>query len=73
MALLLKQRGGEVKVTKGVVKAAAENMESGKEVMAHLLKQRGGKNFVFVFVFLKSYSVLAAKRRHARSSIMVEL
>jgi len=29
MALFLKQREGEVKVTKEVVKAAAKNMESG--------------------------------------------
>jgi len=38
MALLLK-RQGKVKITEGVVKAAAENIESGQEAIALLLKQ----------------------------------
>jgi len=39
VASFLKQRGGEVKVTEEVVKAAAENTESGQEVIALLLEQ----------------------------------
>jgi len=39
----LKERGGEVRVTKEVIKAAAGNTGSGKEVMALLLEQRGGE------------------------------
>ena len=42
MALLLKKRGGEVKITEEVVMAAAGNTKSGKKVMA-LLKQRRGE------------------------------
>ncbi|KAF1835672.1 hypothetical protein BDW02DRAFT_597040 [Decorospora gaudefroyi] len=41
MALLLKQRGDEVKITEEVVQAAAGNWDSGKEVMTLLLEQRG--------------------------------
>ncbi|PVI03263.1 hypothetical protein DM02DRAFT_669919 [Periconia macrospinosa] len=36
MALLLEQRGDEVKITEEVVRAAAGNWKSGKEVMALL-------------------------------------
>jgi hypothetical protein len=39
----LKKRGGEVKVTEEVVKAAAWNWKSGGGVMALLLEQRGGE------------------------------
>ncbi|KAF2727279.1 hypothetical protein EJ04DRAFT_517345, partial [Polyplosphaeria fusca] len=38
----LQQRGDEVKVTEEVVKAAARNWGSGKEVM-ELLQQHGGE------------------------------
>ena len=41
IAAFLKERGAEVRVTKEVVKAAAGNTGSGKEVMALLLEQRG--------------------------------
>jgi hypothetical protein len=41
IALLLDQRGDEVKITEEVVKAAAGNRISGKEVIALLLDQRG--------------------------------
>jgi hypothetical protein len=41
MALLLEQREDEVQITEEVVKAAAGNAQSGKEVMAILLEQRG--------------------------------
>jgi len=38
MGILLKQRGGEIKVIEEVVKAAAMNWQSGQEVMEFLLK-----------------------------------
>jgi hypothetical protein len=41
MALLLDQRGNEVKITQEVVVAAAGNSYNGKKVMALLLSQRG--------------------------------
>ena len=41
IADFLKRRGGEVKITKKAVKAAAGNTQNGKEVMTVLLKQRG--------------------------------
>lgn len=41
MMLLLEQRGADVVITDEVVKAAAGNRESGKEVMRPLLEQRG--------------------------------
>ena len=41
VADLLKIRGGDVKITEEVVKAAAQNTKNGKKVMALLLKQRG--------------------------------
>ena len=41
IALLLKQRRDQVKITEEVVKAAAGNLRSGKEVMELLLRQRG--------------------------------
>jgi hypothetical protein len=40
--LLLKERGGNVLITKEVVKAAAGNKRSRKEVIMLLLKKRGG-------------------------------
>jgi hypothetical protein len=40
MELLLRQRGGEVKITEEVVKAAAGNWKSGKEVMALLYEKQ---------------------------------
>ncbi|RYP34898.1 hypothetical protein DL768_011032 [Monosporascus sp. mg162] len=43
MALLLDQRGAEVKITEDVVKAAAGNGNNGKEMMALLLDQRGAE------------------------------
>ena len=48
MALLLDQRGDEVKITEEVVKAAAKNEDSGKEVIALLLNQRGDDSRVDV-------------------------
>ena len=41
MAFLLEQRGDKVKIIEEVVKAAAENCWSGKEVITLLLKQQG--------------------------------
>jgi hypothetical protein len=41
MQLLLKQRGEDVVVTEEVVKAAAGNKYSGKEVVQLLLEHRG--------------------------------
>jgi hypothetical protein len=43
MTLLLQQRGEKVKVTEEVVKAAAGNWSSGKELMELLLQQRGAQ------------------------------
>jgi hypothetical protein len=43
MALLLGQRGSEVVITGRVVRAAAGNESSGKEVITLLLDQRGIK------------------------------
>ncbi|KAF2186451.1 HET-domain-containing protein [Zopfia rhizophila CBS 207.26] len=43
VASFLKRRGDEVAITKEVVKAAAGNTRSGKEVMTILLEQRGGE------------------------------
>ncbi|CZR58311.1 related to heterokaryon incompatibility protein [Phialocephala subalpina] len=43
MTLLLDRRGCEFQITKGVVKAAAENKPSGKELMTLLLDRRGDK------------------------------
>jgi len=40
MADFLEQRGDDVNITEEVVKAAAGNIESGKEVMVFLLEQR---------------------------------
>jgi hypothetical protein len=40
--LLLKERGGNVLITEEVVKAAAGNKLSKKEVIIVLLKKRGG-------------------------------
>jgi len=39
IANFLKRRGGEVKITKEVVKAIVGNTQNGKEVMTLLLKQ----------------------------------
>jgi hypothetical protein len=41
MTLLLDRRGVDVKITEAVVKAAARNEGSGKEVMTLLLSRRG--------------------------------
>ncbi|TEY15959.1 hypothetical protein BOTCAL_2527g00010 [Botryotinia calthae] len=41
MKLLLEERGAEVVITEEVVKAAAGNVSSGKEVMKLLLEKRG--------------------------------
>jgi hypothetical protein len=41
MALRLEQRGSEVKITEEVVRAAAGNTQSGKEILALLLEERG--------------------------------
>ena len=43
MALLLEQRGEEIKITEKVVRAAAGNTGSGREVVALLFKQRRGE------------------------------
>jgi hypothetical protein len=43
LALLLEQRGSKAKITEKVVKAAARNKNSGKEVMSLLLEQRRSK------------------------------
>jgi hypothetical protein len=43
MGILLQQQGSAVKVTKEVVKAAAGNEKSGKEVLDLLLQQRGNE------------------------------
>ncbi|KAK3353751.1 heterokaryon incompatibility protein-domain-containing protein [Lasiosphaeria hispida] len=43
MKFLLGQRGAEVKITEGVVTAAAGNGSSGKEIMRLLLEQRGAE------------------------------
>ncbi|KAK8139971.1 hypothetical protein PG984_000037 [Apiospora sp. TS-2023a] len=40
---LLKERGNHVKITQDVVVAAAENQESGQEIMALLLEEQGGQ------------------------------
>jgi hypothetical protein len=41
ISLLLERGGDEIKITEEVVKAAARNERSGKEVMSLLLEQRG--------------------------------
>ncbi|KAF2467452.1 HET-domain-containing protein [Lindgomyces ingoldianus] len=43
VAAFLKDRGGEVRVTEDVVKAAIVNIRSGKEVIELLLKHKGGE------------------------------
>ncbi|KAF2182447.1 HET-domain-containing protein [Zopfia rhizophila CBS 207.26] len=44
VATFLVRRGDKVNVTEEVVKAAAQNIESGREVMALLLQRRGYEN-----------------------------
>ncbi|KAF2464838.1 HET-domain-containing protein [Lindgomyces ingoldianus] len=41
--ILLRKRGSEIRVTEEVVKAAAGNTQSGKEIMDLLLQQRGSE------------------------------
>jgi hypothetical protein len=43
VADVLERQGGEVKITEDVLRAAAENLKNGKEVMALLLEQRGSE------------------------------
>ncbi|RKK66726.1 hypothetical protein BFJ69_g15146 [Fusarium oxysporum] len=43
MALLLDQRGDQIAITEGVVRAAASNKKNGKEVLALLLDRRGNQ------------------------------
>lgn len=42
MALLLDQRGAEIKITEEVVKAATWNKKHSEEIMALLLDRHGG-------------------------------
>jgi formylmethanofuran dehydrogenase subunit D len=65
MALLLEQRGDEVKITEEVVKAAAGNWRSGKEVIALLLDQRSDRIIVtpqLVQAHAKLFDALAMKK-----------
>jgi hypothetical protein len=78
--MLLREQGGDdVQITREVVKAAAENSRSGKEVMMLLLEQRGGNFRIaegvlaqIAGLFDKEIMTLLPKRREDDIQIIEE-